>query len=128
MAPSPKGVASCKALLGHIYAEFAKGGENIAPREVDEARCTRPDVVEAAVRVCEGSPLAAAQLIGICRARLGPFKSPDHVHFMAKLPKGHQASSNDRRSPPVSTPHRLRGKHRDRPSPDLNAGGGSFRW
>jgi acyl-CoA synthetase (AMP-forming)/AMP-acid ligase II len=81
-----------------------KGGENIAPREVDEALYTHPDVVEAAafarvctrygetveaaVRVCEGSTLEPAQLIEICRDRLGPFKSPDRVHFMAELPKG----------------------------------------
>ena len=40
------------------------------------------------MRVREGSDLSAAQLIEICEARLGKFKSPDTVHFMAELPKG----------------------------------------
>jgi acyl-CoA synthetase (AMP-forming)/AMP-acid ligase II len=91
-------------VTGRLKELIIKGGENIAPREVDEALYTHPDVVEAAafarrcmrygetveaaVRVCEGSTLESAQLIEICRDRLGPFKSPDLVHFMAELPKG----------------------------------------
>jgi acyl-CoA synthetase (AMP-forming)/AMP-acid ligase II len=89
---------------GRLKELIIKGGENIAPREVDEALYTHPDVVEAAafarscarygetveaaVRVCDGSTLEPAQLIEICRDRLGPFKSPDRVHFIAELPKG----------------------------------------
>jgi acyl-CoA synthetase (AMP-forming)/AMP-acid ligase II len=91
-------------VTGRLKELIIKGGENIAPREVDEALYSHPDVVEAAafaractrygetieaaVRVCEGSALDPAQLIDICRDRLGPFKSPDQVHFMAELPKG----------------------------------------
>jgi acyl-coenzyme A synthetase/AMP-(fatty) acid ligase len=44
--------------------------------------------VEAAVRVRDGSTLSAAELIAICESKLGKFKSPDRVHFMAELPKG----------------------------------------
>ncbi|WP_372615315.1 class I adenylate-forming enzyme family protein [Aquicoccus sp.] len=89
---------------GRLKELIIKGGENIAPREVDEALYTHPDVVEAAafartctrygetveaaVRVRDGSTLEPAQLIEICRDRLGQFKSPDQVHFMAELPKG----------------------------------------
>mgnify|MGYP006425021499 CR=1 FL=1 len=91
-------------VTGRLKELIIKGGENIAPREVDEALYSHPDVVEAAafarpctrygetieaaVRVCEGSALDPAQVIDICRDRLGPFKSPDRVHFMAELPKG----------------------------------------
>ncbi|WP_306155090.1 class I adenylate-forming enzyme family protein [Roseovarius sp. MMSF_3281] len=91
-------------VTGRLKELIIKGGENIAPREVDEALYTHPDVVEAAafartctrygetveaaVRVCDGSQLDPAQLIEICRDRLGPFKTPDKVHFMAELPKG----------------------------------------
>lgn len=91
-------------VTGRLKELIIKGGENIAPREIDEALYSHSDVieaaafarpcdsygerVEAAVRVREGSDLSAAQLIEICEARLGKFKSPDTVHFMAELPKG----------------------------------------
>lgn len=91
-------------VTGRLKELIIKGGENIAPREIDEALYSHGDVieaaafarpcdsygerVEAAVRVREGSDLSAAQLIEICIARLGKFKSPDAVHFMAELPKG----------------------------------------
>lgn len=89
---------------GRIKELIIKGGENIAPREVDEALYTHPDVVEAAafarpcksygetveaaVRVRDGSKLNASDLIGLCEERLGRFKTPDVIHFMKELPKG----------------------------------------
>ncbi|MGR3511611.1 MAG: AMP-binding protein [Paracoccaceae bacterium] len=91
-------------VTGRLKELIIKGGENIAPREVDEALYTHPDVieaaafartcdrygetVEAAVRVRNGSPVDSDALIAICRARLGVFKSPDVVHFLPELPKG----------------------------------------
>lgn len=81
-----------------------KGGENISPREVDEALYTCVHVVEAAafardcptygqtveaaVRVTDQAPVTEEQLIEVCRARLGSFKSPDRIHFLEELPKG----------------------------------------
>lgn len=81
-----------------------KGGENIAPREVDEAlyACeqvveaaafARPSetygqTVEAAVSLTEGATIAEQELIAICRERLGPFKTPDRIHVLDELPKG----------------------------------------
>ena len=81
-----------------------KGGENIAPREIDEALLTHPEVleaaafavpsvdygqtVEAAVRLTEGGTVSEAELLALCRTRVGKFKAPDRVHILPDLPKG----------------------------------------
>lgn len=91
-------------VTGRLKELIIKGGENIAPREIDEALYSHSDVVEAAafsrpcktygerveaaVRVCEGSTLTAQDLISICVEKVGRFKSPDIVHFLNELPKG----------------------------------------
>ena len=91
-------------VTGRLKELIIKGGENIAPREVDEALYTHPDVieaaafarksdrygetVEAAVRVRQGSALDSDALIELCHERLGGFKSPDVIHFLPELPKG----------------------------------------
>jgi len=91
-------------VTGRLKELIIKGGENIAPREIDEALYAHGDVVEAAafarpcktygerveaaVRVCEGSSLTAEELIATCVEKLGKFKAPDYVHFLPELPKG----------------------------------------
>ncbi len=91
-------------VTGRLKELIIKGGENVAPREVDEALYTHPDVIEAAafarkcdrygetieaaVRLKTGSHVAAADLLRLCHQRLGDFKSPDVIHFLDELPKG----------------------------------------
>ena len=91
-------------ITGRLKELIIKGGENIAPREVDEALYSHPDVVEAAafaldcpdygqrieagVMVSEGSNLTEAELMEICVQLLGKFKTPDQIHFLPELPKG----------------------------------------
>lgn len=91
-------------ITGRLKELIIKGGENIAPREVDEALYTHPDVVEAAafaldcpdygqrieagVMISKGSSLNEAELIEICTKQLGKFKTPDRIHFFPELPKG----------------------------------------
>ena len=91
-------------VTGRLKELIIKGGENIAPREIDEALYEHADVVEAAafarpdpgygerveaaVRLSEGSAATAEELRALCEARVGTFKAPDRVHILAELPKG----------------------------------------
>ncbi|WP_299026231.1 AMP-binding protein [uncultured Sulfitobacter sp.] len=91
-------------VTGRLKELIIKGGENIAPREIDEALYAHADVieaaafarpcktygerVEAAVRVCDGSTLSNDMLIALCVEKLGRFKAPDKIHFLPELPKG----------------------------------------
>jgi acyl-CoA synthetase (AMP-forming)/AMP-acid ligase II len=91
-------------ITGRLKEIIIKGGENIAPREVDEALYSHADVIEAAAFACDcerygqrieagvvlksQSKVSEAELIEICRRKIGAFKAPDRIHFMAELPKG----------------------------------------
>ncbi|WP_170333601.1 AMP-binding protein [Ruegeria arenilitoris] len=91
-------------VTGRLKELIIKGGENIAPREIDEALYSHPDVIEAAafarpcksygetvsaaVKIRDGSDLTPLDLLGICESRLGKFKSPDEIYILADLPKG----------------------------------------
>lgn len=91
-------------VTGRLKELIIKGGENIAPREIDEVLYSEPDIieaaafarpcksygerVEAAVSVKPGSELSEATLIALCHQRLGAFKSPESIHFLKELPKG----------------------------------------
>jgi len=91
-------------VTGRLKELIIKGGENIAPREIDEvlyglndvieaAAFARPclqygERVEAAVALIEGSKLSETELIARCAEQLGKFKAPERVHFLSELPKG----------------------------------------
>jgi len=91
-------------ITGRSKELIIKGGENIAPREVDEALYAHPAVIEAAafprpcpdygqrveagVKVELSAGVSEQDLIALCRETLGAFKAPDRVHFLPELPKG----------------------------------------
>ena len=91
-------------VTGRLKELIIKGGENIAPREIDEALYSHADVieaaafarpcasygerVEAAVKIRDGSQVSADELIELCKSRLGAFKTPDYVYLLDDLPKG----------------------------------------
>jgi len=91
-------------VTGRLKELIIKGGENIAPREIDEALYEHPDVVEAAafarpcdrygerveaaVRLSEASTASSAELLALCVERVGQFKAPETVHILPELPKG----------------------------------------
>lgn len=91
-------------ITGRIKELIIKGGENIAPREIDEALYEHPAVLEAAgfavpdqrygqeVMACvalkPGATCEEQELIDLTTAKLGPFKRPKKIYFMDELPKG----------------------------------------
>jgi len=91
-------------VTGRLKELIIKAGENISPREIDDALFSHPAVVEAgAVGIADerfGEDVVACvvvrddvacdeqDLINHCAARTGPFKAPRAVYFMSELPKG----------------------------------------
>jgi acyl-CoA synthetase (AMP-forming)/AMP-acid ligase II len=91
-------------VTGRIKELIIKGGENIAPREVDEVLLEHEAVLEAAafavpcvsygqsveagIRLKPGRDVSEVELAAHCVARLGKFKSPDVIHVLQDLPKG----------------------------------------
>ena len=80
-----------------------KGGENIAPREIEEVLFSHPKISEAAVIGIEdsvygedikafvvlmpGESAAPEEIISYCVNKLKHFKSPREVEFLEALPK-----------------------------------------
>ncbi len=91
-------------ITGRLKELIIKGGENIAPREVDEALLRHPALLEcAAVGVPDrdygqeilacvvlkpGAHCAEDELRAHCVRELGGYKAPRYLRFVADLPKG----------------------------------------
>jgi acyl-CoA synthetase (AMP-forming)/AMP-acid ligase II len=91
-------------VTGRIKELIIKGGENIAPREIDEALYKHPAIQDAAavgipdeeygeeiMCCCVLKPdcsCSEEELREFCRNQLGDFKTPKKIKMMAELPKG----------------------------------------
>jgi long-chain acyl-CoA synthetase len=91
-------------VTGRIKELIIKGGENIAPREIDEALLKHPAVLEAAavgipdpyygqeIMACvvlkPGCACSADELIEFSCGELGKYKAPKVIRFVPQLPKG----------------------------------------
>jgi acyl-CoA synthetase (AMP-forming)/AMP-acid ligase II len=91
-------------VTGRIKELIIKGGENIAPREIDEVLLRHPAVLDAAavgvpdrhygqeVMACvilrEGAAASGEELRAFCVERLGAFKAPKSIRFVRELPRG----------------------------------------
>ncbi|WP_088279770.1 AMP-binding protein [Ideonella sp. A 288] len=91
-------------VTGRIKELIIKGGENIAPREIDEVLLRHPAVLEAAVvgvpdrhygqeiLACivlrEGATPDEDRLRAFCEQHLGRYKTPKAFRFVRELPRG----------------------------------------
>lgn len=91
-------------VTGRIKELIIKGGENIAPREIDEALLQHPCVLDAAavgiadrhygqeIMACivlrPGNEPDEAALRDFCLLRLGRYKTPKVFRFVDELPRG----------------------------------------
>jgi len=91
-------------VTGRIKELIIKGGENIAPREIDEALLRHPAVLEAAavgvpdvhygqeIMACivlrDGMAADEADLRDFCVQQLGRYKTPKVFRFVRELPRG----------------------------------------
>ena len=88
-------------LTGRIKELINRGGEKIAPREIDEVLLTHPSVAEAvcfaiphptwgeevAAAVVLREPATEAELIAYCRERLADFKCPKKLFLVQSIPR-----------------------------------------
>ena len=91
-------------ITGRAKELIIRGGENIAPREIDDVLYQHEAVLEAAavgvpdadygqeVVACvvlrDGFTCTDSELMAFCAESIGTYKTPKHVYFMDGLPKG----------------------------------------
>jgi acyl-CoA synthetase (AMP-forming)/AMP-acid ligase II len=91
-------------ITGRLKELIIKGGENIAPREIDEVLLRHPAVLDAAaVGVADkhygqeivacvirraGTDCSAEEIRAFCLEHLGKYKTPKAIHFVDELPRG----------------------------------------
>ena len=91
-------------VTGRLKEIIIKGGENISPREIDDALYRHPAVLEVAavgipderygqeifacVVLKDGARASEEDLRAFCTAELGAYRTPKEIRFLDALPKG----------------------------------------
>ena len=89
-------------ITGRAKDMIIRGGENIAPREIEELLHTHPGIsdvqvigipdarlgetVVAWVRIKDGAVVDEEEIRAYCRQKLAHFKVPQHVRFVESFP------------------------------------------
>lgn len=92
------------AITGRLKELIIRGGENIAPREIDDVLYKHEAILEAAafglddenygqevyacVALRDGHSCTEAELMAFCESGVGKVKMPKKIYFYAELPKG----------------------------------------
>jgi acyl-CoA synthetase (AMP-forming)/AMP-acid ligase II len=88
-------------LTGRLKEMILRGGENIAPREIDEVLLTHPAVAEAitfgvldekygeevAAAVVLRQPATPEEILAYCKTRLAAFKAPKTIYITEQIPR-----------------------------------------
>jgi acyl-CoA synthetase (AMP-forming)/AMP-acid ligase II len=88
-------------LTGRLKEMILRGGENIAPREIDEVLLTHPAVAEAitfgvpdekygeevAAAVVLRQPATPEEIMTYCRMRIAAFKAPKTIYITEQIPR-----------------------------------------
>ncbi len=91
----------CLVLTGRLKELINRGGEKIAPREIDEVLLSHPSVAEAvafgvphpswgeevAAAVVLRDPQTEAAIVAYCRERLADFKCPKKIYIVETIPR-----------------------------------------
>ena len=91
-------------ITGRIKELIIKGGENIAPREIDDVLYRHKNVLEAAsfalndinygqivaaaIKVRPGKTVTKTELKTLCNNHMGEYRTPSIFFFLDELPKG----------------------------------------
>ena len=91
-------------ITGRLKELIIRGGENIAPREIDDVLYKHESILEAAavgvdddnygqevvacVVIREGFSCSEQELKDFCSTAIGDYKTPKTIYFMDELPKG----------------------------------------
>ncbi len=89
-------------ITGRIKEIIIRGGENIAPKEIEDLLRTNPKIVDvyvygipderlgedvaAAIKLSQGETATPEEIRDFCEGRIARFKIPRHIRFVAEFP------------------------------------------